>query len=119
MQFDRSNQLQSTGATRDCERRAHREQQHTQPQVRFLVKSFKKSEVDHHESGRRKLTTPSRRIDEMQADLITSMVPPRGRKKPDFTVIQGLADESEREAEQQQELIQCGPARGHASTQSA
>ena len=55
----------------------------------------------------------------MQADLITSMVPPRGRKKPDFTVIQGLADESEREAEQQQELIQCGPARGHASTQSA
>ena len=32
------------------------------------------------------------------------MVPPRGRKKPDFAVIQAVVDESEREAEQQQEL---------------
>ena len=37
--------------------------------------------------------------------MITTMVPPRGRKKPDFAVLQALVDESEREGEQQQELI--------------
>ena len=78
VQFDRLNQQQSRGATRNSERRAHRD---------FIA-------VDHYHVG---LT----RYERIQSP---PWHPPRGRKKSDFAVIQALVVEAEREGEQQQEL---------------